>query len=101
MRTKTNMNITKFSKMNIKKWEQFLSDKDTDKGYTTEHLEHPDEQMKDMKLVGDAKDTQVKCLVPLSSGVVYTELKKDNLWDKYYTNAPRLRAELELFSPVK
>ena len=25
---------------------------------------------------------------PLSSGVVYTELKKDNLRDKYYTNAP-------------
>ena len=36
------------------------------------------------------------CLVPLSSGIVYTELKKDNLWDKYYTNAPRLRTELEL-----
>ena len=25
---------------------------------------------------------------PLSSGIIYTELKKDNLWDKYYTNAP-------------
>jgi hypothetical protein len=36
------------------------------------------------------------CLVPLSSGKVYTELKKDNLWDKYYTSAPRLRKELEV-----
>jgi hypothetical protein len=25
------------------------------------------------------------CLVPLSSGIIYTKLKKDNLWDKYYT----------------
>ena len=24
----------------------------------------------------------------LSSGIVYTELKKDNLWDKYCANAP-------------
>ncbi len=61
MPTKTNMNITKFSKMNIKKLEQVLSDKDTDKGYTTEGLQRLDEQMKDMKLgAGEAKDNQVR-----------------------------------------
>ncbi|WP_074710709.1 transposase [Nitrosomonas eutropha] len=30
----------------------------------------------------------VNCLVPRCAGVTYNQLRRDDLWDRYYTEAP-------------
>jgi hypothetical protein len=44
----------------------------------------------------------LRYLVPQCAGVIYSQLRKDDLWDKYYTEAPaRQRQYVERYSIVR
>ena len=46
--------------------------------------------------------TQGSCLVPRCAGVIYSQLRRDDLWDRYYTDAPaQQRRCVERYNIVK
>ena len=43
----------------------------------------------------EAKDQLANCLVPQCTGVIYSHLRREDLWDRFCTEAPRLRTRSE------
>ena len=49
-----------------------------------------------------ANRVEPRCLVPRCTGVIYSQLRRDKLWDRYYTGAPAQQRQcVERYSIVK